>query len=63
MNRTRRGRIYLTLVSTIFFINLFNVDFDNLSWEVNKTYYINLIVAIIVWIAIFVLIKKNQTNS
>lgn len=63
MNRTRRGRIYLILASTIFFINLFNVDFDNLSWEINKPHYINMIVAIIVWVAVFILIKKNQTNS
>lgn len=63
MNRTRRARLYLIIASTIFFINLFNLDFDNLSWDVNKSYYINMIVATIVWIAIFVLIKKNKTNS
>ncbi|CAM1356834.1 conserved hypothetical protein [Tenacibaculum litoreum] len=63
MDRNRRGRIYLIIASTIFFVNVFNVDFDNLSWEANSSSYINMIVAALVWIAIFLLIKKKQTNS
>ncbi|MDX8554195.1 hypothetical protein MK851_11250 [Tenacibaculum sp. 1B UA] len=63
MDRNRRARIYLLIAFSIFLVNVFNVDFDNLSWGANRSSYINMIVAALVCIAIFLLIKKKQTNS
>ncbi len=63
MDRNRRARIYLLIAFSIFFVNVFNVDFDNLNWEANRASYINMIVAALVFIAIFLLIKKKQKNS
>jgi hypothetical protein len=60
MNKERRVRIYIIIAFTIFFINLLNVDFDNLSWIANKKHYINMIVAALVCISIFMLSKKNN---
>ena len=60
MNRTKRARIYIIIAITIFLINLFNVDFDNLKWAVNKTHYVNMIVAVLVCTAIFILSKRNN---
>ncbi|REH50437.1 hypothetical protein C7448_10449 [Tenacibaculum gallaicum] len=63
MDRNRRARIYLLIAFSIFLVNVFNVDFDNLNWGANRSSYINMIVAALVCIAIFLLIKKKQTNS
>ncbi len=63
MDRNRRARIYLLIAFSIFVVNIFNVDFSNLNWEANRSSYINMIVAALVCIAIFLLIKKKQKNS
>ncbi len=60
MDKSRRVRIYIIIAFTIFFINLLNVDFDNLSWTINKKHYINMIVAALVCILILMLSKKNN---
>ncbi len=59
MDRNRRARIYLLIAFSIFVVNIFNVDFSNLNWEANRSSYINMIVAALVCIAIFLLIKKR----
>jgi hypothetical protein len=58
MDKAKRVRIYTIIASTIFCVNLFNVDFDNLSWVTNKRHYINMIVAALVCISILILSKK-----
>lgn len=63
MDRNRRARIYLLIAFSIFVVNIFNVDFSNLNWEANRSSYINMIVAALVCIAIFLLIKEKQKNS
>ena len=62
MNKERRIRIYLIIAFTIFFINLLNVDFDNLAWNINSKHYINMIVATVVFAIIFILNKKNNNS-
>ena len=62
MNKERRARIYLIIAFTIFFINILNVDFDNLSWEINSKHYINMLVASVVFAIIFILNKKNNNS-
>lgn len=62
MSKERRARIYLILAFTIFFINLLNVDMDNLSWDLNSKHYINMIVATVVFAIIFILNKKNNNS-
>ena len=62
MSKERRVRIYLILAFTIFFINLLNVDMDNLSWDLNSKHYINMIVATVVFAIIFILNKKNNNS-
>ncbi|GFD76729.1 hypothetical protein KUL118_58420 [Tenacibaculum sp. KUL118] len=59
MDRNRRARIYLLIAFSIFVVNTFNVDFSNLNWEANKSSYVNMIAAVLVCIAIFLLIKKR----
>lgn len=62
MNKERRVRIYLIIAFTIFFINLLNVDFDNLAWNINSKHYINMLVATVVFAIIFILNKKNNNS-
>ena len=62
MNKERRVRIYLIIAFTIFFINLLNVDFDNLAWNINSKHYINMIVATVVFAIIFILNKKKNNS-
>ena len=62
MNKERRARIYLIIAFTIFFINLLNIDLDNLSWQTNSKYYINMLVAIVVFAIIFIINKKNNNS-
>ena len=62
MNKERRARIYLIIAFTIFFINLLNVDFNNLAWQINSKHYINMLVATVVFAVIFILNKKNNNS-
>ena len=62
MNKERRVRIYLIIAFTIFFINLLNVDFNNLAWQINSKHYINMLVATVVFAVIFILNKKNNNS-
>ncbi|MCT4698962.1 MULTISPECIES: FUSC family protein [Tenacibaculum] len=62
MNKERRARIYLIIAFTIFFINLLNVDFDNLSWVINSKHYVNMLIAVLVFAIIFILNKKNNNS-
>lgn len=47
----------------IFFINMFNIDFDNLNWEINRTHYVNMIAAAAVFLGIFLLNKNNNETT
>ena len=63
MNKSTRIRIYLAIAATFFFISLFNLDFDDLSWGKNSQSYIRIVVAVLVYIAIFLTDKKLKNKN
>ncbi|MCH3885470.1 hypothetical protein [Tenacibaculum aquimarinum] len=63
LNKARRFRLYLMFTAIIFFINMLNVDLDNLSWEINRTHYINMIAAVAAFLGIFLLNKNNNETT
>ncbi|MBA6157021.1 hypothetical protein H3Z83_10875 [Tenacibaculum sp. S7007] len=58
MNKPTRIRIYLAIAATFFFISLFKLDFDDLSWTKNSRIYVRMLVAVLVYIVIFLSSKK-----
>lgn len=58
MDKSIRIRIYLVIAATFFFISLFKLDFDDLSWTKNSRIYIRMLVAVLVYIVIFLSNKK-----
>ena len=63
MDKAKRIRIYLLVAVSIFLINLFNVDFDNLKWADNKTEYINMIDLLYLFFSNFYTKVKTTTNK
>ncbi len=55
-----KRKILLPVAFTIFFMNLFNLDFDDLSWLVNKRYYIGMLVGVLFIIAVALFTKKKD---
>ncbi len=58
MNKLTRIRIYLAIAATFFFISLFKLNFDDLSWAKNSQAYVRMLVAVLVYIVISVSSKK-----
>lgn len=63
LNKARRFRLYLMFAAIIFLMNMFSVDFDNLSWKINKTHFINMIAAAAVFLGVFLLNKNNNKTN
>ena len=63
MTKARRFRLYLMFAAIIFFMNVFSLDFHNLSWEINRAHYINIIAAAAVFLGIFLLNKNNNETN
>lgn len=62
MDKPKRIKIYLLIAATFFLINASNLDFKDLSWNRNSKNYVRMIVAISVYILIF-LGSKKLTNK
>lgn len=62
MSNINRYRIYLIIAVVLFFVSLFRVDFDNLSWNHNESHYIGMLFSAIAFVVIYVFIKKKLEN-
>lgn len=59
MKNISRHKVYLIIAATMFFINLFKVDFDDLSWTYNKTQYVSMLFSAIAFVLITILTRKK----
>lgn len=50
-------KIYLIIAAAMFFISLFRLDFENLSWIHNKDHYIGMLFSLLAFVLIYITAK------